>query len=67
MKELLTKDEIINWYKTAKGILELRRVGKHKSGRLTEEAFNAYTLSVDSHFKDLKKRFNLRLKNGQKQ
>ena len=64
MKPLVTKAEILSWYENAKKVLNLRRYGQHPRGRVSDKDFEAYTWSIESHFKMLKRKFNERLKNA---
>lgn len=65
MDSEMSKKSIIEWYRRAKEILNQRHAGMHLSKemkRLSEQDYQAYTWSVESHFKQLKRKFNESLK-----
>ena len=61
-----TKAEILAWYKRAMTRLELRRSGRLRGwdGFLGKQDYDGYVESVERLFKEKKRGFNARLRDG---
>lgn len=62
----MTKLEILQWYDRARQRIELRRRGAIPGWPLSVDDYESYRLSIERHFRHLKKAFNESLKQSGK-